>query len=1548
MVAPLSGLTGRLGSSVPELPSLQRTVVALLLTLGGLAPGLQAARAQQADPDGSGPPALKQRVPAPQQGARGLSYYLRHPNAPIPPAVKQRMPDRMLKQIRQRRERRREGKGGMNARRRAPVLKDIGGFPEIESEQSWVLNENPNPSLNFDLTGTPQFAGDVNGDGTNDYLYADGFARDERTPELEDQTGKTALFYGGSPSETEDQLVYAELRPAGDLNGDGFDDALQIDGTTARIWGGSQNGYVDSGVTVDLPSSLDGPFRNDVAGFTDLDGDDFADALLFNSVERRFAVLYGADTFGGVAIQTYRPSTDALDFTYNVADLDGNGQGSIVRLEGDNFGGGNPMRVRIFDFEEGGSEIFFKDFQGDQLSPMTVYNVSDGNGWRIGSFAGNSFAKANAFGGSEASNSWLITPALNFNDFEGETLTFRNAKAFNDEGLDQSLRVKVSTDYDGSGNPENSEWTDITDRVENFSEGDFNYVSSGEIGLNDSAFQTDEVHVAFQYQSSGTGAGSSEEWQVDDVRVVGQDDQTLTRSLTEVQSFAAEELQGSARDNQLSLIDITGNDTLEIASTQGFGAETYVFGRDTDTTYAETPNSLAKDDAVPVGDLDGDGRHDFYTFEDSTDTRYVSYGPSDLSEGLTFDTEIPYGEDVFGAAGFLPEGGLGDVTGDGRPDVGLGLTADPNETVGRRFFSVNSDRTGRSPEDVIYPRGHFFDWIPQVQEIGDFNGDGVTDFAMVRYSLQQIEVFYGGSPISAEPDLTLESPIDKRYFTIASGDFNGDGTTDIAASYVGGDRIEIYLGGAGTQVDHVIDPGNLSGFGALRYPHAIGDVNNDGVGDLIASDPFSGDSQNIAVFFGGTTLPDTPDETIQYESGRVAGRSAAAPGDINGDGADDFVVGRPNFQGEGPGDGRADVYFGGSNPSFSSPDLALRLNTDVGSFSSGLAGGDFNGDGYGDVAVRPSFGFSEENVQVSVFLGGPGMDGQVDRTLPTPAASGLGDDFNDDGLTDRISGPLEVVGDVDGNGADELVQASYSNGTNALLYRLTADSSVTRVFRAPNQDEGMGYFGGLGSVAAGDFTDDGTRDVVFSQTFDNNDANLSSRVYRYPIDLATSPPPAPAEVRAVPAAQENEIRLTWNVVGAGSLDGYHVYRSTAPFTDPKASEVTRLTGLPISDTSYVDSGLEDGTTYHYRVTAVDTDGNEGPVSVDGKEAIEGLAASVSASVDSSGTYDFGETGLDLSFEGVDGSGTVTVERYLGEPTDADGIDLSNVSAVRFVVDGGGVSFDSSEVRLPVSELTGVGAPSNVTVYSRPSAGTGTFDSLKTTVGTAGTPGDISDDTLYATTGSFSEFALASDSEPLPVELASFEARTDGDKVRLSWQTASETGNARFEIQRRVASTSGVRRAGEGTKRGEGSWSRVGSVEGAGTTTEAKSYRFADTDLPYRGDRLEYRLKQVDTDGSAHLSKTVTVERPVEKVQLLSTYPNPASRRATVRYALPEKQKASIRLYDALGRQVRTVLNEEQAGRHQQTLDVDGLPSGVYFLRLRADGQTRTQKLTVVR
>ncbi|MFB6272695.1 MAG: FG-GAP-like repeat-containing protein [Salinibacter sp.] len=82
---------------------------------------------------------------------------------------------------------------------------------------------------------------------------------------------------------------------------------------------------------------------------------------------------------------------------------------------------------------------------------------------------------------------------------------------------------------------------------------------------------------------------------------------------------------------------------------------------------------------------------------------------------------------------------------------------------------------------------------------------------------------------------------------------------------------------------------------------------------------------------------------------------------------------------------------------------------------------------------------------------------------------------------------------------------------------------------------------------------------------------------------------------------------------------------------------------------------------------------------------------------------------------------------------------------------------------------------------------------------------------------------------------------------------------------------------------------------------------------------------------------------------LTSYPNPLRRQATVEYTLPEPTDVQVTVYDVLGRRV-AILDEgrKQAGRHMVTLEGEKLPSGVYFGRLRAGGQTRTQKITVVR
>lgn len=83
--------------------------------------------------------------------------------------------------------------------------------------------------------------------------------------------------------------------------------------------------------------------------------------------------------------------------------------------------------------------------------------------------------------------------------------------------------------------------------------------------------------------------------------------------------------------------------------------------------------------------------------------------------------------------------------------------------------------------------------------------------------------------------------------------------------------------------------------------------------------------------------------------------------------------------------------------------------------------------------------------------------------------------------------------------------------------------------------------------------------------------------------------------------------------------------------------------------------------------------------------------------------------------------------------------------------------------------------------------------------------------------------------------------------------------------------------------------------------------------------------------------------------MLTSYPNPMRRQATLEYTLPEAQEVRLAVYDVLGRRVAVLeRGRKEAGRHRVRLEGDRLSSGVYFGRLRVDGQTLTQKITVVR
>jgi hypothetical protein len=186
---------------------------------------------------------------------------------------------------------------------------------------------------------------------------------------------------------------------------------------------------------------------------------------------------------------------------------------------------------------------------------------------------------------------------------------------------------------------------------------------------------------------------------------------------------------------------------------------------------------------------------------------------------------------------------------------------------------------------------------------------------------------------------------------------------------------------------------------------------------------------------------------------------------------------------------------------------------------------------------------------------------------------------------------------------------------------------------------------------------------------------------------------------------------------------------------------------------------------------------------------------------------------------------------------------------------------------------------------------------------------------------------------VPVELTSFAANVINNEGELNWSTATETNNQGFDVERMNAS---------------GTYEKIGFVAGFGTTTEPKSYSFIDSKL--ESGNYTYRLKQVDFDGSYTYSDEVNVdvEVPLEYA-LEQNYPNPFNPSTTIKYSIPEDGFVKLAIYNMLGEEVATVVNNVQkAGRYEINFNASNLSSGVYVYRIETVNFTASKKLMLMK
>ncbi len=193
---------------------------------------------------------------------------------------------------------------------------------------------------------------------------------------------------------------------------------------------------------------------------------------------------------------------------------------------------------------------------------------------------------------------------------------------------------------------------------------------------------------------------------------------------------------------------------------------------------------------------------------------------------------------------------------------------------------------------------------------------------------------------------------------------------------------------------------------------------------------------------------------------------------------------------------------------------------------------------------------------------------------------------------------------------------------------------------------------------------------------------------------------------------------------------------------------------------------------------------------------------------------------------------------------------------------------------------------------------------------------------------------------IPVELISFTASVFASSVQLNWSTATEKNNNGFEIQRKVnSSISSVTNS---------EFEKIGFVAGKGTTTEIQNYNFTDQNLV--SGNYAYRLKQIDFDGTVNYSNAIEVDlNGMKSFSLEQNYPNPFNPSTVISYQLPVIGNVSLRVYDILGSEVATLVNEEQQpGYYEVTFNGSNLAGGMYIYRLSAGSYVSVKKMLMIK
>ena len=466
----------------------------------------------------------------------------------------------------------------------------------------------------------------------------------------------------------------------------------------------------------------------------------------------------------------------------------------------------------------------------------------------------------------------------------------------------------------------------------------------------------------------------------------------------------------------------------------------------------------------------------------------------------------------------------------GVPIVG---TVEPTDLFGYSVASGDFDKDGFDDLAIGAP----FDNIGSIQEAGAVNviygssGSGLTASGN--------QVWHQDSP----GVLGTAEPNDSFGSSVASGDFDKDGFDDLAigvsseniGSIQDAGAVNVIYGSSGSgltasgnQVWHQDSPGVLGtaepndSFGSSV---ASGDFDKDGFDDLAIGAPYDDigsiqDAGAVNVIYGssGSGLTASGNQVWHQDSPGVLGTaepndsfgSSIASGDFDKDGFDDLAIGVFGENIGNIGAGAVNVIYGSSGSGLTASGNQVWHQDSPGvlgtaepndSFGSSVASGDFDKDGFDDLAIGAhgdNIGSIQEAGAVNVIYGSsgsgltasgnqvwhqdsPGVLGTAERTdsFGRSVASG---DFDKDGFDDlAIGAPFDNIGSIQEAGAVNVIYGSSGSGLTASGNQVWHQDSPGVLGTAEPND----LFGYLYSVASGDFDKDGFDDLAIGAPYDD-------------------------------------------------------------------------------------------------------------------------------------------------------------------------------------------------------------------------------------------------------------------------------------------------------------------------------------------------------------------------------------------------------------------------------------------------------------------------------